>query len=251
MLRRFFGRALRFDSFLGRLVRLPFRLIPKQTVVPILSGRFRGKKWVVGSADHTYWVGTYEREKRRLFETLVAPGAVVYDVGAHVGYYTLLASVLAGVKGSVYAFEPLPANVRMLERHIKINRLVNVHVIEAAVSDHSGEACFSVATTTVAGRLTDDGNLRVRVVSLDDLVESGKAPMPDLIKVDVEGAELALFKGSSGILAKRHPVLFFDAHTSELKTECTDLLTSLGYEVRVLSKLSVYGIWDLVAEYKR
>ena len=85
-------------SILGRIVLLPLRLIPREAVVPILRGRLRGKKWIAGSSNHGWWLGTYETRMRLLMERTIAEHSVVFDVGAHV-FYTLLASVLVGPEG--------------------------------------------------------------------------------------------------------------------------------------------------------
>ena len=86
---------LSYRSFVGKLARLPLRLIPKKAVLPILQGQLRGKKWVVGAGNHSYWLGSYEMHKRQAFEREVKPGMVVFDVGANVGFYSLLAAYLA------------------------------------------------------------------------------------------------------------------------------------------------------------
>lgn len=104
--------AVPHDSLVGRLLRWPLRFIPPELVVPILQGKLKGRKWVVGSSKHGCWLGSYEYHKRRLFEQLIRPGDTVFDIGAHVGFYTLLASILTGPAGRVFAFEPLPRNLR-------------------------------------------------------------------------------------------------------------------------------------------
>ena len=97
---------INYQSFLGRLLRLPLRLIPKGMILPILQGRMRGKKWVVGAGEHGYWLGSYELEKRKAFERIITPGSVVYDIGANVGYFSLLASVLVGTGVMLWHLNP-------------------------------------------------------------------------------------------------------------------------------------------------
>jgi len=70
-------------------------------VLPIMQGRLHGKKWIVGAGEHGYWLGSYEIRKRQSFEAMIKPGTVVYDIGANVGYYSLLASSLIGETGKV------------------------------------------------------------------------------------------------------------------------------------------------------
>ena len=84
-------------TWLGKLLRLPLNLIPKKAIVPILKGRLKGKKWIVGSGIHRFWLGTYEwHHHTSVFEKRIKEGGIVFDIGAHVGFYTLLASVLVG-----------------------------------------------------------------------------------------------------------------------------------------------------------
>ena len=129
-----------YRSFVGRFLRLPLRLLPKGLAIPIVQGSLRGKRWIVGSSNHGCWLGSYETGIQRVFEKWVKPGMTVYDLGAHVGYYTLLASTLVGDGGVVAAFEPLARNQQLPQRHLRINRCANVKIFCAAVSDHEGTA---------------------------------------------------------------------------------------------------------------
>src|SRR5437868_8178233 len=108
-----FGR-LSERSFLGRIARDALRLLPKDATVPVLQGRLRGKKWVVGSGEHGYWLGSYEAVKQKAFVAVASGKQVVYDVGANVGFYSLLAATLVTKGGRVFAFEPLPRNLFFL-----------------------------------------------------------------------------------------------------------------------------------------
>lgn len=79
-------------SALGKLLRAPLQLIPADLVVPIIQGKLRGNRWVT----HGCWLGNYEYEKQRLLRNSVRPGSVCFDIGAHVGFYTLLMSRVVG-----------------------------------------------------------------------------------------------------------------------------------------------------------
>src|SRR5438128_664952 len=100
------------NGLLGKALRLPLRLIPSQARMRVLQGGLKGKTWIAGSCTHGCWLGTYEFEKQILFQQVVTEGSVLYDLGANVGFYTLLASSLVGSRGHVYAFEPVPNNLR-------------------------------------------------------------------------------------------------------------------------------------------
>jgi FkbM family methyltransferase len=204
-----------------------------------LQGRLRGKKWVVGSSNHGCWLGSYEYEKRRLFERTVKEGFTVFDVGAHVGFYTLLASVLVGPTGKVFAFEPLPRNIRYLKEHLRRNGVVNVSVVEAAVSDQSGCAFFEEGIDHSRGHLATGGRLRVRTVSLDELVFQGELPPPDCIKIDIEGAEMLALRGAQSVLSGYRPTIFLATHGYEAHRKCCGVLNTFGYELRPLGRSSL------------
>ena len=216
----------------GRLLRLPLALIPPRTTLPILQGKLRGMKWIVGSSNHGCWLGSYEYHKRKAFEESVARGGVVFDIGANVGFYTLLASVLVGARGRVYAFEPVPRNLHYLEEHLQINGIKNVSVIEGAVSDCDGVAQFDESPSRLTGRLAPGGRLTVRTVSLDEMMTRGELPPPECIKIDVEGGEMLVLTGARVLLGNRRPILYLATHGPGLHQQCCELLASFGYHLQ-------------------
>src|SRR5258708_40084915 len=109
------------QSWIGRALRLPLRLLPAGMVVPVVQGPLRGMYWVVGSYNHGCWLGSYEQPAQQIFRKLIHEGSVVYDIGANVGFFTLLASKLSGRSGKVYAFEPVSQNRQMLQSHLELN----------------------------------------------------------------------------------------------------------------------------------
>ena len=224
--------AISRDSTLGRLARVPLKLIPPDTVLPILQGKLKGKRWIVGSSNHGCWLGSYEYDKCRAFEAMVKPDSVVFDIGANVGFYTLLGSVLVGPGGKVFAFEPHPQNLALLNAHLSLNAVNNVAVIEKAVSDRDGVSFFAGKDAT--GHLAADGTLRVETVSLDSIVRQGALPPPAYIKIDVEGAESLVLAGAKSLLSDCRPALFLATHGTEVHQDCCRFLTSLGYELRSL-----------------
>jgi FkbM family methyltransferase len=167
-------------------------------------------------------------------EALIAPGSVVYDVGAHVGFYTLLFSELVGPAGRVVAFEPNPRNVAYLKRHLKINDTTNAHVVEAAASDSTGIATFADDGVSFTGRLSSQGSLNVPTVTLDEFVQRENAPQPDYIKIDVEGAEYRVLHGADKLLGSAHPTIFLATHGQEVHAKCCAHLEGLGYHLQPL-----------------
>lgn len=223
------------DTMLGRVLRVPLRLIPRNAVMRILQGPMRGKKWIAGSSDHGCWLGSYEATKQQALAASIHEGCVVWDVGAHVGYYSLLAATLVGENGRVFAFEPFPDNVRQLREHLRINQVSNVVVIEAAVSDQDAALKFKIGETTTTGLVSDDGELEVKAVRLDALLQEGRISPPDVIKLDVEGAELTALQGAANTLREHQPVVFLATHGNDVKNACRDFLTSAGYSLKSIS----------------
>src|ERR1035437_5837216 len=94
------------ETILGKVIRLPLKVVSPSATVRILQGPLRGKRWIAGSTIHGCWLGTFEFDKQKLIAAAIKPGSVVYDLGAHVGFYSLLAGIQAGPEGKVFCFEP-------------------------------------------------------------------------------------------------------------------------------------------------
>lgn len=201
--------------------------------LPIFGGALRGLWWLPASRGKILRIlgGSYEPEQTRLFEEHVRPGSTVLDVGAHVGYYTVLSAVLAGEHGAVWAFEPNPNNAHFLRRHVEINGLRTVRVTEAAVSDANGTARFDFGSGSGTGHLAEGGAVEVRTVRLDDFcAEHGIAPAA--IKIDVEGAETSVLEGARATLARHRPVLFLSTHGAAVHRACLEFMAREGYACR-------------------
>ncbi|SIO55242.1 methyltransferase, FkbM family [Singulisphaera sp. GP187] len=235
------------ETALGKILRLPLRLLPRGTTVPILQGPLKGKKWIVGSSDHGCWLGSYEHAKQKLFIKHVPVGGTVFDVGAHVGFYTLLASQLVGESGHVAAFEPFPENAAFLRRHIDLNKFGNVSMFEAAVSDHDGTITFLEGPTRFTGKVDPSGGRSTRSVTLDTLVAQGEVPVPNLIKMDIEGAELGALKGAATILAQHRPTIFLATHGKDIHSQCCQFLGSLGYRLESLDGSPLEQVDEIIA----
>lgn len=216
-------------GLVGRLARLPLKLVPAGAKVRVLQGPMRGMKWIAGSHTHGCWLGSYERDKQALFLRHIRPGVAVYDIGANVGFYTLLASRIVGPAGSVIAFEPLPRNLALLREHIRCNELANVRVIDAAVAERAGEACFDDSLGHAEGHIAESGPIRVKVVAIDELRDAGQIPAPAAMKIDVEGAEMAALRGADRTIAAAQPVIFLATHGAAVHAECLRWLRDRGY----------------------
>ena len=234
-------------SLIGRALRLPLRLIPSSATLPILQGRLRGQRWIVGSAEHGCWLGSYEYAKRVVIERVVMPGNVVFDVGANVGYYTLLASLLVGRAGKVFAFEPVRKNLAYLERHLRINGVSNVTVIDKAVSDRDGYVSFVDGPSASMGHFAETGGYQVPTVAIDSLVERGELPLPDFMKIDVEGAELLVLRGAKRTIEQARPVIALATDRLALHRHCCDFLRGVGYELTPIGSASLDESEEILA----
>lgn len=218
---------MRLGPRVRRLARTLLGVLPRGLALPILAGPLRGKLWIVRSSNYSCWIGTYEREKVRSFAAELGPGAVVFDVGAHVGFYSLLSAVLVAPGGKVYAFEPLRSNTVKLRRHVAMNGLP-VEVVEAAVADEPGDAYFQQGRDSYTGALASRGD-HVSVVSLDSFRADHETPDPSVLKIDVEGAEALVLKGAAQTIKDSRPVIYLAVHGNAVRGECLALLASFGY----------------------
>lgn len=234
-------------TVLGRALRWPLGLIPRDARLPILQGPLRGRRWIAGSSTHGCWLGSYERAQQRILAQRIKPGDVVFDVGAHVGFHTLLASVLVGDTGRVMAFEPVPANLRYLREHLRLNAVGNVEVIEAAVSDRAGCLRLAPGPASSMWHREADGALEVEAVCLDELVRSGRLPPPRVLKMDIEGGEIMALRGAADVLRRCRPVLLLSTHGAIAHRECCELLLATGYRLEPVGGASLAECRELLA----
>lgn len=174
--------------------------------------------------------GALEPAVQEALRRHVRPGDTVYDVGANLGFFSLVAARLGA---RVEAFEPLPETAAAARRSAELNG-VPVRVHELAVGAAAGEAAFLRVDEGSWSHLADrgrhartSGELRVRVASLDEL--RGELPSPAVIKVDVEGSEVAVLDGAAGLLREARPVIVVETH--ETNAEVADRLEATGYAV--------------------
>ena len=159
------------------------------------------------------FAGSFETAERALFAELVQPGMTVLDIGAHAGLYTLIASRRTGPSGRVIAFEPSPRERERLLAHVRLNRSANVTIEAAALGEREGEAELFVVDGSETGcnslRPGDIGpghTVAVRLRSLDEYARNAGLDRVDVIKMDVEGAELSVLRGAQSLVRATQPV---------------------------------------------
>ena len=146
----------------------------------------------------------WEPYETDLFKKLISPGATVLDVGAHIGYFTLLASTLAGPAGRVFAFEPEPRNRALLEKNARSNQRANVMVVPKGVSDKPGKFQLHLNAKNKGAHslfaLRRDGpSVEIETLALGPWMKENGV-VPDFIKMDVEGGEWLALAGMSEFL---------------------------------------------------
>lgn len=214
---------------LGRFVSPIADRVPRTATMRILQGPAIGLRWIAGAGQPNFWLGTYEREKVLEFSGRLKATSVVYDVGAQAGYYSLVA---ARKCTEVYAFEPYPENAFFLREHFHRNKLLHCRAVESAVGNVDEFVSFSPGRTNCEGKIDPDGLFRFRCTKLDTFCEGH--PAPDVLKIDVEGAELDVLKGGARMISEKLPAIFLATHSDELDRECRAFLTAFGYRIRDL-----------------
>jgi FkbM family methyltransferase len=169
---------------------------------------------------HVVFFGSYEPESREIFRAVLPAGGVAVDVGANVGWHTLLMARLVGERGRVLAAEPNPSVRKRLEDHLKLNRLPQVDVIPFAIAEGEGTVEFYgpgaedadsgngyVVTSAAVGQRE---TVRVETRSLDAILAATEIQRLDLIKIDVEGYEWPVFRGAEKVITRFRPHIVFE-----------------------------------------
>lgn len=185
-----------------------------------------------------YLLGTTEPEEQAALARYLKAGDVFYDLGANIGFFAVLAARLVGQSGRVYAFEPNPECTSQVRRNAEINGFTQVEVIEAAVSSKSGRARLHLGDTNLSSMIArgDESGIEVALTSVDDFVREKSARPPNLVMIDVEGAEIEVLRGMRETIARHRPVIMCEVHWigADFFAYCAEHLTPAGYNVEPL-----------------
>jgi FkbM family methyltransferase len=227
-------------SFLNRLATERYPILP-------CGGVLKGFRMRVDWQLHrSFAYGSWEPEVVRSIQDHVHSGMRVLDIGAQSGFYSLVLSRLVGPEGMVFAFEPLPANFRVLEENLSLNSIQNVMIRREAVSDFSGNIRFEFPreeVSLIAGPLLESDNrgaFQVPAISLDDFARQTGQPI-QFIKMDVEGAETAVLRGAVQTLKAFHPSMVVELHHDHPQDglhPAITLLEQLGYQIEWLNEVA-------------
>lgn len=208
------------------------------------------------------WLGEADDDVRDALLARLKPDAVVFDVGANVGWWTVpLARHLASGGGRVIAFEPVPANRARLEWAVNANAVQgNVQVVPVALGDKPGELGMWLkseetgAGSGTAALVTGDGtaHLRVPVVTLDQWTAEQGITRCDLMKLDIEGAELMMLRGAERFIAATRPLIFGEFEAYWLSTFGASFLDVARWSERMSYRMlkwnSLRGRFDPLTE---
>jgi FkbM family methyltransferase len=239
---------LRYASPLAGLRRVPVlgkcvswagaRLVPRDSLawVQVQSGPAQGL-WLHLNprTGKTYFEGGGEPEVQEALQQCLRPGMIFYDIGANIGFFSLLAARIVGNKGRVVAFEADPEIAARLREHVARNAFGWITVEEKAVWSEPKTVFFArtnPATSPdrglghVVSEIAPD-TIQVSAVSLDDYAVSQLAP--DFLKCDVEGAEVEVFRGAQGLLKENRPGIICEMHSEENRRILLEEFSRIGY----------------------
>lgn len=233
------------------------RILPKGLALPVVRGPLAGTRIIHGSlagegGGASVYYGLIEPEQTSAICKLLKSGGVFYDIGANVGYYTVLGSRLVADTGRVISVEPSLRNVCLLNRHLILNRLINVQIISAACADQVGMRTFVTGNNYAVGHLEFEQTAErsympntsiVPTVSIDAICQITET-YPNVVKIDVEGAELEVLRGAIQTLSSARPVILLSTHSELLKARCKEMLTGYAYSFGPLANVeSNTGEW--------
>jgi FkbM family methyltransferase len=204
--------------------------------VRILGGAAAGMRINLHGSALAFAMGNAEPPLQDAMRRLVRPGASFWDIGANVGFFTLLACRLVGPSGSVQAFEPVPANAAAIRHNLTINSLTRATVSEVALAAAPGDGTLLVSGYSAFSRLASTSvpadvkaRLEVRLESVDHLVFDVGLPAPDVVKIDVEGAELQVLEGMRMTIERLSPTIICEVH--DCNAELARFMRQIGYDL--------------------
>jgi len=227
-------RRLRRAPLIGAILRRVLDVVlPSRDPVPlrVAGGPLQGLVLELDPRLHKEMLsGRYEPQIQRTIQQLLSNGDTAFDVGAHLGYFSMSMATRVGGSGRVVAFEPNPAVAERLRRNVAHHAAhlgSIVTPVAAALGAQPGRMPFACGVDSSTGRLFADGELDVEVTTLDEAAD--RFGDPRLVKIDVEGAELDVLHGGRRLIGRRFAAFVIEAHSKNLEQACVRLLEPLGY----------------------
>ena len=214
---------MRLPIRVRRVLSRPLDSIP----VRVRAGPNEGCRWSLPVSGRGFASGRFEVAKFEALAAIVSTGDVVWDVGAHYGYATLMTTRIVGPEGSVWSFEPSPLNRSYLTRHVAWNCSGRANVLPYALAERDGTEAFGGSDSSMALGL-GRGDEEVEVRSISGMLDAG-VPPPTVMKVDAEGSESRIVE--SLVRSEVRPVLMCAIHDQSQLELCTEALHQADYEV--------------------
>jgi FkbM family methyltransferase len=253
-------------GFIGRVKRRVQRGLGQKAGLrhdwrEVIGGPLKGLWFYLPAGEGARWAdrfltGDYEPEMLAALEELARAGGTLYDVGAHIGFYTCAWLKLGGER--VESFEPAPYNRQVLEATLRRNGFADkVRVHALALGDRDGEATLLASREDVgaasaaylqdfggvelppgvqAGPLSDLEHISVPLRKLDSIVADMELPSPMALKLDIEGAEAAALAGAETLLTEWHPAILCEVHSVENALVIANRMAQANYKLQVLGK---------------
>lgn len=229
---------------LARLVRGALnRAAPEGlSVVTVAAGGLQGRLMQLDlQSEKDYWLGTYEPDLQAALADFIGPGMVVYDVGANIGYISLLIARRVGPGGQVYAFEALPANQERLRANLALgDGREPLTLVPAAVVEASRRVRFLIGPSGGMGKAEGSAGrdeykysdaVDVEGLSLDDFVYRLGNPPPQAIKLDIEGGEVLALPGMHRLLEDARPLVLMELHGPQAALAAWEAFSRAGYRI--------------------
>jgi FkbM family methyltransferase len=187
-------------------------------------------------SEKYFWLGSkFDSVTQEDLKKIVKTGDIIYDVGANIGYLSLLLSRLCGPGGRVLSFEPSPINFRRLQRNVELNREDNITPLKLAASDSEATGFLSEEGSSSSiksnGSTAGDGCSQIQMIRLDDFVFRDKHLQPNLLKIDIEGHAGHCLGGMKEILRTVRPSLVLELHHEEEAGAVYSILAEHSYRV--------------------
>lgn len=179
---------------------------------PIQSGVGQGLRFCAKGGYPGYLLGTSEPEEQKILARSLALNDVFYDIGANIGFYSTLAARLVGKSGRVFAFEPFPESAQACLQNALSNGFDHVTVVEVAVGEENGLVRLELEKFSAGHRLGSGRGIEVPMVGIDSWRAEAGAPPPQLVMIDVEGAELSVLRGMLTTIENARPVIMVEVH---------------------------------------
>lgn len=236
-----FGEKSRFYSVIRKSLN--------NRTISIISGAGSGLNFNIGMSNPDYAMGINELPVQNALVKWVKKGDIIYDIGANIGFFTMIAARLVGNSGHVYAFEPIKENVAHINLNIKLNNFENVTVIEKAVSNAKSEGKIHITEHPGGHTLSTVGvphntvkTVPVDLIRIDGLIFEKKISPPNVIKIDVEGAELDALYGMRKTIDQYRPIIIYEIDDlniealKEKQKQIKEFLISHKYQLQTLEK---------------